>query len=117
MLDTIKIYWKLIVTVTIAVTIMTLGIVSYINSSRVNKKLVKAQIELVEKERLIKNLQQEVRESSFNSKIDSIEEVSINPQEKISNEIKESITNPTIDFSNRIIQDSIRARANRRFFK
>ena len=111
MVDFIKKWWKQLL---IALLIITLLIIGGFQANSWNKKLIKAEKDLLDRQYQLDTIQESIRQKEFNTIIKYIE-IDNEQKEKQANEIKEYIKNPNIDLFSRHIQDSISARFYYRF--
>lgn len=101
-MDFIEKWWKL----ALALIVITLLIIGGLSSNKVYNRAVKAEKDLLDVQYKIDTIQESIRQNKFNTIIKIIE-VDNSEKEKQADEIKEYIKNPTVDLSNKHIQDSI----------
>ena len=116
MIDTIKIYWKLILAGIITLAVLINIIILSVQLQSSNKKVEKAEIELIEKQAEMDNFIEKAKQKEFERNMRQ-SDIIIEEQLKKHEELKESIKNPSIDFTNVVIQDSINSKYNRRFIE
>ena len=103
MIDFIKKWWKQLL---IALIIITLLIIGGFRANSWNKKLIKAEKDILDRQYQLDTIQESIRQKEFNTIIKYIE-IDNEQKEKQADEIKEFIKNPNIDLSNQYIRDSI----------
>ena len=111
MVDFIKKWWKQLL---IALIIITLLVIGGFQANSWNKKLIKAEKDILDRQYQLDTIQESIRQKEFNTIIKYIE-IDNEQKEKQANEIKEYIKNPNIDLFSKHIQDSISARFYYRF--
>lgn len=116
MINIIKLYWKLILIVIFTVLLIIGAILGTIRINKLFKEKEAIQIELVEAQYENTILIEEMRQKTFNNKIEKVDQ-KIKIKETKADEIKKEIESPTVDFNNDSIREHISTEYYRRFPK
>ena len=112
--ETARVHWKLIGKIVIVILLMVLAVINYMYIAKLQNANVKSQIELIDKEFEHAELIEELLQKEFVKKIEK-HDVIVKKKQKVVDEIKESIKNPSVDLNVIRIQDSINTAFNLRF--
>ena len=103
--ETARIHWKLIGKIVIVILSIVLAVINYMYIAKLQNANTKSQLDLIQKE---------FEHVEFIKKIEK-HDVIVKKKQKVVDEIKESIKNPSVDLNVIRIQDSINTAFNLRF--
>tara|TARA_R110002167_G_C12659292_1_gene649764 strand:+ start:906 stop:1259 length:354 start_codon:yes stop_codon:yes gene_type:complete len=112
--ETARIHWKLIGKIVIVILSIVLAVINYMYIAKLQNANTKSQLDLIQKEFEHVELLEQIHQKEFIKKIEK-HDVIVKKKQKVVDEIKESIKNPSVDLNVIRIQDSINTAFNLRF--